>query len=92
MLPESGSGTNFMSPEFQTSLRGIKFPQTTPAGKLSLNISSITQINPFFFFLVDIVYGSKIDIRHMGTNGGYLHSHDHAYPGGSRRKFRKDRK
>ncbi|KAI9275246.1 glycosyltransferase family 39 protein [Helicostylum pulchrum] len=65
MLPESGSGTNFMSPEFQTSLRGIKFPQTTPA---------------------DIVYGSKIDIRHMGTNGGYLHSHDHAYPGGSRQQ------
>ncbi|KAI8077657.1 glycosyltransferase family 39 protein [Thamnidium elegans] len=65
MLPESGSGTNFMSPEFQTSLEGIKFPQTTPA---------------------DIVYGSKIDIRHMGTSGGYLHSHDHAYPGGSRQQ------
>ncbi|KAI9467724.1 MAG: glycosyltransferase family 39 protein [Benjaminiella poitrasii] len=62
MLPLAGTGTSYMSPEFQTSLQGVKFPESTFA---------------------DIVYGSKISIKHMGTNGGYLHSHDHQYPGGS---------
>ncbi|KAI8099175.1 glycosyltransferase family 39 protein [Halteromyces radiatus] len=32
---------------------------------------------------IDIVYGSAITVRHLGTNGGYLHSHDAAYPEGS---------
>ncbi|KAJ9075272.1 hypothetical protein DSO57_1037707 [Entomophthora muscae] len=31
----------------------------------------------------DVIYGSKIRIGHVATNGGYLHSHDHTYPGGS---------
>ncbi|KAI7897500.1 glycosyltransferase family 39 protein [Cokeromyces recurvatus] len=62
MLPLSGTGTSHMSSEFQTSLQGVKFPESTFA---------------------DIVYGAKISIKHMGTNGGYLHSHEHSYPGGS---------
>jgi dolichyl-phosphate-mannose-protein mannosyltransferase len=33
MLPETGSGTNFMSSEFQTSLKDVQFPEKTPAGK-----------------------------------------------------------
>jgi dolichyl-phosphate-mannose-protein mannosyltransferase len=32
MLPLSGGGSSFMSPEFQSSLQGINFPKTTPAG------------------------------------------------------------
>jgi dolichyl-phosphate-mannose-protein mannosyltransferase len=36
--------------------------------------------------LEDIAYGSKITIRHMGTRGGYLHSHDHYYPAGSKQQ------
>lgn len=35
----------------------------------------------------DIAYGSKIFIRHIATRGGYLHSHPHYYPAGSKRKF-----
>lgn len=30
--------------------------------------------------------GSEVSIRHVNTQGGYLHSHPHNYPGGSKRK------
>lgn len=33
----------------------------------------------------DIALGSQVTIRHVNTQGGYLHSHPHAYPGGSKR-------
>lgn len=35
---------------------------------------------------IDIAYGSKVYIRHIATRGGYLHSHPHDYPSGSKRK------
>ncbi|KAF7731234.1 hypothetical protein EC973_000650 [Apophysomyces ossiformis] len=35
---------------------------------------------------IDIAYGSKVYIRHIATQGGYLHSHPHAYPGGSKQQ------
>ncbi|KAG1888589.1 glycosyltransferase family 39 protein [Suillus subluteus] len=31
----------------------------------------------------DVALGSDITIRHLNTQGGYLHSHAHNYPGGS---------
>ncbi|KAJ8472792.1 hypothetical protein ONZ51_g8290 [Trametes cubensis] len=31
---------------------------------------------------VDVAIGSEITIRHVNTQGGYLHSHPHSYPGG----------
>ncbi|KAF8522321.1 glycosyltransferase family 39 protein [Gautieria morchelliformis] len=31
----------------------------------------------------DIGFGSEVSIRHWNTQGGYLHSHPHNYPGGS---------
>lgn len=34
---------------------------------------------------VDVGFGSIVSIRHVHTQGGYLHSHAHAYPGGSQR-------
>ncbi|KAG0166401.1 hypothetical protein DFQ28_007254 [Apophysomyces sp. BC1034] len=34
----------------------------------------------------DIVYGSKVFIRHVATHGGYLHSHPHNYPSGSKQQ------
>jgi dolichyl-phosphate-mannose-protein mannosyltransferase len=34
----------------------------------------------------DVAFGSKVSIRHVNTQGGYLHSHAHAYPGGSKRR------
>lgn len=33
----------------------------------------------------DIAIGSAVNIRHVNTQGGYLHSHAHNYPGGSNR-------
>ncbi|KAG6331057.1 hypothetical protein ID866_8031 [Astraeus odoratus] len=31
----------------------------------------------------DVAIGSEVTIRHVNTQGGYLHSHPHNYPGGS---------
>lgn len=31
----------------------------------------------------DVALGSTITLRHLNTQGGYLHSHSHNYPGGS---------
>ncbi|KAI9303692.1 Dolichyl-phosphate-mannose-protein mannosyltransferase-domain-containing protein [Cunninghamella echinulata] len=35
---------------------------------------------------IDIAYGSKLFIRHVATRGGYLHSHPHDYPTGSKQQ------
>lgn len=34
----------------------------------------------------DVVYGSRIALRHHNTQGGYLHSHLHMYPEGSKQQ------
>lgn len=34
----------------------------------------------------DVAYGSQISIRHWNTQGGYLHSHAHEYPIGSKQQ------
>ncbi|KAF8905795.1 Dolichyl-phosphate-mannose-protein mannosyltransferase-domain-containing protein [Gymnopilus junonius] len=34
----------------------------------------------------DVAVGSTISIRHVNTQGGYLHSHPHNYPGGSKQQ------
>ncbi|KAL1932060.1 hypothetical protein VTP01DRAFT_9116 [Rhizomucor pusillus] len=34
----------------------------------------------------DVAYGSRITIRHVATNGGYLHSHLSTYPDGSKQQ------
>ncbi|KAG2195696.1 hypothetical protein INT47_012917 [Mucor saturninus] len=64
ILPNSGEGDGFMSPEFQQTLDGH------------------TSINT----PVDIAFGSKVFIRHVATRGGYLHSHPHNYPTGSKQQ------
>ena len=33
----------------------------------------------------DVAIGSAVNFRHVNTQGGYLHSHAHNYPGGSGR-------
>ncbi|RFU24529.1 hypothetical protein B7463_g11802, partial [Scytalidium lignicola] len=35
---------------------------------------------------VDVAFGSKIAIKHHNTQGGYLHSHNLMYPGGSKQQ------
>ncbi|CDO54877.1 hypothetical protein DV113_000348 [Geotrichum candidum] len=34
----------------------------------------------------DVAYGSSITLRHINTNGGYLHSHPHPYETGSKQQ------
>jgi dolichyl-phosphate-mannose--protein O-mannosyl transferase len=36
---------------------------------------------------IDVAFGSEITIRHLNTQGGYLHSHAHNYPEGSGRMY-----
>lgn len=40
----------------------------------------------YWWIVLDIAYGSRVYIRHIATRGGYLHSHPHDYPTGSKRK------
>lgn len=82
MLPLSGEGDAAMSPEFQTSLKGYKFPQSSQAGNIQLNVYIAINIK----IVLDVVYGSKVTMNHMAYRGGYLHSHEHQYPRGSKRK------
>ena len=35
---------------------------------------------------VDVILGSRVSIRHHNTQGGYLHSHNHMYPTGSKQQ------
>lgn len=35
---------------------------------------------------VDVVMGSRVSLRHHNTQGGYLHSHGHMYPTGSKQQ------
>ena len=35
---------------------------------------------------VDVILGSRVSIRHHNTHGGYLHSHNHMYPTGSKQQ------
>jgi len=34
----------------------------------------------------DVAYNSRVYIRHVNSNGGYLHSHNHVYPNGSKQQ------
>jgi len=34
----------------------------------------------------DVVFGSRVSLRHHNTHGGYLHSHSHMYPEGSKQQ------
>jgi dolichyl-phosphate-mannose-protein mannosyltransferase len=42
--------------------------------------------SPIIQSFQDVAYGSTVVIRHDGTNGGYLHSHAHSYPAGSKQQ------
>ena len=71
-----------MSSEFQHTLRG-RYMKDTYAGQYSPVVASpVAYLN----MRIDVAIGSQISIRHVNTQGGYLHSHPHNYPGGSQRK------
>ncbi|CAG8460135.1 1553_t:CDS:10 [Acaulospora morrowiae] len=35
---------------------------------------------------IDVAFGSAVTIKHLNTHGGYLHSHSHNYPTGSKQQ------
>ena len=72
-----------MSPEFQQTLDNHNLVDA-PIGKCKGKDGRWTGF--IYTFLLDIAYGSKVFIRHVATRGGYLHSHPHNYPTGSKRK------
>lgn len=72
-----------MSPEFQQTLAGHKLADT-PIGKDQFGYHDKEMV--ILMNRIDIAYGSRVYIRHIATRGGYLHSHPHDYPTGSKRK------
>ena len=72
-----------MSAEFQHTLGGRSM-QDTYAGEFSSLFHWISLIGAGS---KDVAIGSAVTVRHVNTQGGYLHSHAHNYPGGSGRTF-----
>ncbi|KAJ3167910.1 hypothetical protein HDU88_001857 [Geranomyces variabilis] len=64
MLPKIGSGTGFMSPEFQSTLKGSEIKEA----------------------YAEVGFGARVMVRHENTQGGYIHSHKHFYPTGSKQQ------
>jgi dolichyl-phosphate-mannose-protein mannosyltransferase len=79
ILGSSGDGDGFMSSGFQQTLSGRHMADTF-AGQFYWDTFEYSLI-----FFLDVAIGSQVTIRHVNTQGGYLHSHSHAYPGGSKR-------
>lgn len=81
ILSNPGDGDGFMSSEFQHTLRGRGMSDTF-AGEPVLSKAMLRgNVGN-----LDVAIGSEISIRHANTQGGYLHSHLHNYPGGSKRQ------
>jgi dolichyl-phosphate-mannose-protein mannosyltransferase len=83
ILGSSGEGDGFMSSEFQHTLGGRAMADTFAGPFIFFYQSRVILICGIL--LLDVAFGSEISIRHVNTQGGYLHSHDHSYPGGSKR-------
>ena len=83
ILGSSGDGDGFMSSEFQQTLGGRHMEDTYAGQTPEHDRPKIISIN----FVSDVALGSQVSIRHINTQGGYLHSHAHTYPGGSKRGF-----
>ena len=82
ILQNSGDGDGFMSSEFQHTLKGRGMADTY-AGQWD---PSERAFHLHLSYIIDVGIGSEITIRHWNTQGGYLHSHAHNYPGGSKRE------
>lgn len=82
ILSNSGDGDGFMTSEFQHTLRGRGMADTYAGKERRLRyISPKLTCSP-----LDVALGSEVSIRHVNTQGGYLHSHPHTYPSGSNRE------
>ena len=80
ILHNSGDGDGFMTSHFQHTLDGHSMEDTFAGLFIQHELCSILKD------VLDVVLGSKISIRHLNTQGGYLHSHPHNYPAGSKRE------
>jgi len=81
LLQNSGDGDGFVTSEFQHTLGG----RGTFAGMFNLDALRRGFHDIDINTIVDVAIGSSITIHHVNTQGGYLHSHPHNYPGGSKR-------
>ncbi|KAM3422357.1 Dolichyl-phosphate-mannose--protein mannosyltransferase [Cercospora zeina] len=55
-------------------------------GFMSSEFQSTLNSNGMADVPADVAFGSRISLRHHNTQGGYLHSHAHMYPGGSKQQ------
>lgn len=87
VLRNSGEGDGFMSSEFQHTLQGHGMEDTFAGEFHRFNPTGCDCLKLIHYFMViDVMLGSRIAIRHLNTQGGYLHSHPSNYPGGSQRE------
>ncbi|KAI9298186.1 glycosyltransferase family 39 protein [Neoconidiobolus thromboides FSU 785] len=59
---------------------------TESANSMSSEFQNTLEGNGLVDAKKDVIYGSKLRINHVATAGGYLHSHAHTYPGGSKQQ------
>ena len=88
-LPNSGSGSSFMSPEFQATLKGNEIADAFKRALVEISriyLRFVALANGSGLHVAEVGYGSKVYLRHESTNGGYLHSHKSTYPGGSKQQ------
>jgi dolichyl-phosphate-mannose-protein mannosyltransferase len=64
----------------------LLYKSSTAGSFMSPEFQSTFKGNEIEDTFKEIAYGSKIIIRHEGTSGGYLHSHAHLYPAGSKQQ------
>ncbi len=76
---------------FYMSMFGIHFAILTNSGEgdgfMSSEFQHTLRGRGMADTYADVAIGSAVTIRHVNTQGGYLHSHPHIYPGGSKRKL-----
>lgn len=80
ILSNSGSGSGFMSAEFQSTLKGNEIASTY------LDVGYYSKVYLRHSIYCILLFGNLIVFDVVGTNGGYLHSHPSTYPVGSKQQ------
>lgn len=80
LIPKAGDHDLAVSSPLRYSLEG-NYHEPVQKGEYPLFLLIVYT----HFYCTDIAFGSSVVLRHLGSNGGYLHSHLKRYEGGSTR-------
>lgn len=84
LIPNAGDHDLAVSGQLRYSLEG-NHHEPVQKGWYPTLVHFITFM--LTFVALDIAFGSSVVLRHLGSNGGYLHSHLRRYAEGSTRKL-----